>query len=171
MTRSNAREIAVHLIYGMDYTGQNAEEAIQSRMDGEYYPKLAEENEVYLDRPNRKQMDYINACVQGVAEYRDRLRATISAYAVGWKIHRISRFVTAVLELAIYEILFVDDVPDNVAVNEAVTLTKKYEDDEVGAFVNGILGAFLRGGKLLQTAAPAEGQGEAEPQPAEETEP
>lgn len=152
MTRSNAREIAAHLIYGMDYTGQDAEQTVQTRMDGEYYPKLAEENEVYLDRPNRKQMEYINACVHGVAEHRDALRATIAAHAVGWKIHRISRFVMAVLELAMYEILFVEDVPDNVAANEAVTLTKKYEDDEVGAFVNGILGAFLRGGKLLVNA-------------------
>ncbi len=151
MTRSNARELAVHLIYGMEYTGESAEQVVSTRLDAEYYPRLAEENDVYQQRPNRKQLDYVRACVRGVDEQRETIRATIGHYAVGWKLHRISRYTMAVLELAIYEILFVEDVPDHVAINEAVTLTKKYEDDEVGGFVNGILGAFVRGGKQLVT--------------------
>lgn len=149
MTRSNARELAVHLIYGMDYTGETTDKILDTRLEQDYYANLAEENDIYQERPNRKQLDYIKACVEGVAQHRDALRRAIGQYAVGWKVHRISRYAMAVLELAMYEMLFVDDVPDNVAVNEAVTLAKKYEDDEVGAFVNGILGAFLRGGRQL----------------------
>ena len=150
MTRSNAREIAAHLIYSMGYTGQSAEELLAARLEEDYYPELANENDVYSEKPSKKQKQYISACVKGVAERDSQLAAVIEHYSVGWKASRISRFVMAVLKLAVYEMLFVEDVPDSVAVNEAVTLTKKYEDDEVGSFVNGILGGFIRNGKSLE---------------------
>ena len=72
------------------------------------------------------------------------LRETISKYAIGWNISRISRLAKAVLELAIYEILYGEDVPVAVAISEAMTLIKKYETEETASFVNGILGAFVR---------------------------
>lgn len=150
MVRSDARELAVHVIYGMECTGESAEQVLATRLAQDYYANLAQENEIYRERPNRKQLEYIKTCVAGVADHRDALRDAISRYAVGWKIHRISKYTTAVLELAMYEMLFVEDVPDNVAASEAVNLVKKYEDAEVGSFVNGILGAFLRDGKPLQ---------------------
>lgn len=149
MTRSHARELAAHLIYDMDYTGQSAAEAIDTRLDAEYYAGLGEEHEIYLERPNRKQLAYIQRCIEGVDANRETLRATIGSLTVGWKVERLSRFVLAVLELAMYELLNEEDVPDGVTISEAVILTKKYEDDEVGAFVNGILGNFVRGGKAL----------------------
>lgn len=149
MTRSNARELAAHLIYEMDYTGRPAEETINARLNDEYYACLAEEHEVYADRPSKKQLTYVRACVEGVDACRETLRATIGSLTVGWKVERLSRFVVAVLELAMYEMLYLEDVPDGVAISEAVQLTKRYEDDEVGAFVNGILGNFARSGKNL----------------------
>ncbi len=149
MTRSNARELAAHLIYSMDYTGQTADEIIEARLERDYYASLASEQPVYEERPSKKQLDYVRQCVAGVDACRETLRAAIGRYAVGWKVGRISRFVLAVMELAMYEMLHVDDVPDSVAISEAVALTKKYEDDEVGAFVNGILGKFVREGKVL----------------------
>lgn len=147
MTRSNAREIAVHLIYSMGYTGQTAQELLQTRLEEEYYPELASENDVYTDLPSKKQKKYIADCVQGVAAHDEELTSLIERHSIGWKANRISRLVMAVLKLALYEIMYVEDVPESVAVNEAVTLTKKYEDDEVGAFVNGILGSFIRSTK------------------------
>lgn len=149
MTRSNAREIAVHLIYSMGYSEQSAEELLAARLEEDYYPELAAENDVYAEKPSKKQKQYICDCVKGVAARDEQLSKAVEYYSIGWKANRISRFVMAVLKLAVYEMLFVDDVPDGVAVNEAVTLTKKYEDDEVGGFVNGILGSFIRNGKSL----------------------
>ena len=58
---------------------------------------------------------------------------------------RISRLARSVMQLAIFEILFVEDVPTGVAVSEAVRLAKKYDGDDTGSFVNGILGSFARG--------------------------
>lgn len=147
MTRSTARELAVQLIYELDYTHQTPSQAIESRMEPEYYAELAEENEIYAERPSKKQMAYIRACVEGVAEHTQELDGIISQYAVGWNLNRISRFTKAALRLAVFEILYVADVPTGVAINECVELTRKYEDKEVVAFVNGILGSFARAHK------------------------
>ena len=150
MTRSHARELAAHLIYELDYTEEIPQQAIEARLEKGYYAELAEENEVYAERPSKKQMAYICGCVTGVAEKREELDELISRYAIGWNLHRISRFTKAALRLAIYEILYVDDVPTGVAINECVELTRKYEDEEVVSFVNGILGSFARGMKEKQ---------------------
>ncbi|MBQ3217151.1 MAG: transcription antitermination factor NusB [Oscillospiraceae bacterium] len=150
MTRSNARELAAHLIYELDYTEESPRQAIEARLEKGYYAALAEENQVYAERPSQKQMTYIRACVTGVAERGAELDEIISRYAIGWNLHRISRFTKAALRLAIYEILYVDDVPTGVAINECVELTRKYEDEEVVSFVNGILGSFARSLKESQ---------------------
>ena len=144
MTRGDARELAVHLIYGRAFTGEEPEQVVSTRLDKEYYEKLRDENEVYSDRPSRAQLRYIDTVVSGVANRADDLNAEIQKYAIGWDISRISRLTRAIMQLAIYEIQYVDDVPTGVAVSEAVRLAKKYDGDDTGAFVNGILGSFAR---------------------------
>ena len=144
MTRANARELAVHLIYGRNFTGEEPEQVVSIRLQKEYYAKLAAENEVYTDRPSRAQLNYIDTVVAGVANREEDLNATIQQFSIGWDIKRISRLARAIMQLAIYEIQYVEDVPTGVAVSEAVRLAKKYDGDETGAFVNGILGSFAR---------------------------
>ena len=165
MTRSNAREVAVHLIYEIDYTGEDPAQAIETRMDRSYYSGLSAENDVYAERPSKKQMDYIRTCVTGVCEHAEELDALIAQYAVRWNLHRISRLTKAAMRLAIYEMRYVDDVPNGVAINECVELTRKYEDAQVVSFVNGILGSVARGAKP-NTEPPADPQPE-EAQPEE----
>lgn len=144
MTRADARELAVHLIYGRNFTGDEPEQVVSIRLNREYYAQLSTENEIYADRPSRKQLQYIDAVVAGVANREDQLNETIQQYAIGWNITRISRLTRAILQLAIYEICFVEDVPTGVAVSEAVRMAKKYDGDDTGSFVNGILGSFVR---------------------------
>ena len=144
MTRANARELAVHLIYGRDFTGEEPQSVVNTRLDKEYYPALSQENDVYAERPSRAQLGYIDLVVSGVANRAEQLNMEISRYAIDWDISRISRLTRAIMQLAIFEILYVDDVPTGVAVSEAVRLAKKYDGDDTGAFVNGILGAFAR---------------------------
>lgn len=144
MTRANARELAVHLIYSREFTGEEPENVIESRLDKAYYEKLAGENEVYTERPSRKQLQYIDSVVVGTANREQELNDTISRFSIGWDVKRISRLTRAIMQLAIFEIVSVEDVPTNVAVSEAVRLAKKYDGDDAGAFVNGILGAFVR---------------------------
>ncbi len=144
MTRGNARELAVHLIYGREFTGEEPEQVVSLRLDKEYYDMLKDENEVYSDRPSRAQLRYIDTVVSGVANRVEELNAVIRKYSIGWDISRISRLNRCVLQLAIYEILYVEDVPTGVAISEAVRLAKKYDSDDTGSFVNGILGSFAR---------------------------
>ena len=144
MTRGNARELAIHLIYGRNFTGEEPQQVVSTRLDREYYPQLSAENDVYSDRPSRAQMAYIDTVVSGVANREEDLNATIQKFSIGWDVSRISRLARSVMQLAIFEILYVDDVPTGVAVSEAVRIVKKYDGDDTGAFVNGILGAFVR---------------------------
>ena len=144
MTRGNARELAIHLIYGREFTGEEPEQVVASRLDKEYYAKLSQENEVYTDRPSRAQMAYIDNVVSGVANRADELNDIIGKYSIGWDVSRISRLARTTMQLAIFEILYVEDVPTGAAISEAVRITKIYDGEETGAFVNGILGSFAR---------------------------
>ena len=147
MTRGNARELAVHLIYGREFTGEEPEKVVAVRLDREYYPALAQENDIYSERPSRAQLGYIDSVVAGVSNRIEELNGIISRYSIGWDISRISRLTRCILQLAVYEILYVEDVPEGVAAAEAVRLAKKYDGDDTGAFVNGILGAYIRSSK------------------------
>ena len=144
MTRGNARELAVHLIYGRVFTGEEPEQVVSVRLDKEYYEKLSEENDVYSDRPSRAQLRYIDSVVSGVANREEELNTQISKFSIGWDISRISRLARTVMQLAMFEILYVEDVPTGVAISEAVRIVKLYDGDDAGAFVNGILGTFAR---------------------------
>ena len=144
MTRANARELAVHLIYGRDFTGEEPEQVVSVRLAKEYYAKLSEENDVYAERPSRAQRAYIEAVTSGVANREEELNGYIQKFSIGWDISRISRLTRAIMRLAIYEILYVEDVPVGVAVSEAVRIAKKYDGNDTGSFVNGILGSFAR---------------------------
>ena len=144
MTRGNARELAVHLIYGREFTGEEPGQVVSARLDKEYYAKLSQENAVYEDRPSRAQVAYLDKVVIGVANRAEELNEIIGKYAIGWNVSRISRLTRCILQLAIFEILYVEDVPTGVAISEAVRLSKMYDGDDTGAFVNGILGGFSR---------------------------
>ena len=144
MTRGNARELALHLIYGRAFTGEEPEQVISTRLEKEYYAQLGQENDVYSERPSRAQLRYIDTVVTGVANREEELDAQIRKYSIGWDISRISKRARCILRLAIYEIQYVDDVPAGVAVSEAVRIAKKYNDNDTGSYVNGILGSYVR---------------------------
>ena len=144
MTRSNARELAVHLIYGRVFTGEEPQTVVSTRLQKDYYKLLSQENEVYIERPSRAQQVYLDTVVTGVANREEELDALIQKFSIGWDISRISKLTRSVMQLALYEIQYVDDIPTGVAISEAVRIAKKYDTDETGSFVNGILGAFAR---------------------------
>ena len=145
MTRTVARELSIQIGFSLDYNAENAEEVLEGFFNKEYYASLAVENEIFTEYPNRKQLNYIKKIVLGTTEHREELDTYIEKYAKGWKISRISRVAISILRTALFEVLFMDDVPDSVAINEAVELSKGYEDQETVSFINGILGSFMRG--------------------------
>lgn len=144
MTRANARELAVHLIYGREFTGEEPAQVVATRLAKEYYDLLSEENQVYSERPSRAQMSYIDTVVSGVANRSEELDAQIQKLSIGWDVSRISRLTRSIMQLAMFEIMYIDDVPVGVAISEAVRIAKMYDGDDTGSFVNGILGTFAR---------------------------
>ena len=89
--------------------------------------------------------EYAVSLARGVEQEQGQLDALLSEVSVGWPVHRMSAVDRSILRLALYEMLFVDDVPPEVAVNEAVELAKGFSGDEAPSFVGGVLrGAELR---------------------------
>ena len=145
MTRTAAREIAILLGFSAAANGESAEETLERFFETEHYASLAEENPLFAERPDEQQLDYIRTLVGLIAARRPELDAFIEKYARGWTVGRIDRTAGAILRCAMSEILWLPDVPNAAAINEAVELAKKYEDEDVVAFINGILGSFVRG--------------------------
>ena len=144
MTRADARELAVHLIYGREFTGEEPAQIIATRLNKDYYALLSGENQIYTEMPSGKQVAYLDPVVGGVANRLEELDGYIQKFSIGWDVRRISKLTRAIIQLAIFEILYLADVPTGVAISEAVRIAKMYDGDDTGAFVNGILGAFAR---------------------------
>jgi len=89
--------------------------------------------------------DYAVECAKGVREHQEEIDRYISDnLKSGWKISRISKVSLALLRLAVYEMLYRDDVPVSVSINEAVKLSKKYTVKDDSSFINGVLGAVAK---------------------------
>ena len=145
MTRSTAREIAMHLAYQLSFTDLPVEEFLEKQLDAERFEELSAEDALYADKPNAKQEEYIRRLVGGVAEHAAELDGDIEKYAKGWRFERISLVASAIMRVAMFEILYMPDIPHGVAISEAVNIAKGYESPEVVKFINGILGSFVRG--------------------------
>ena len=144
MTRNTAREIATHLAYELSFTELPVEELLEQRLSEVGFAALAAECEAYAEVPNPKQKTYICTLVKGVAEHAVELDTYIEKYAKGWRFERISLVASAIMRVAMYEIMYMPDIPHGVAINEALEIAKKYETPEVVRFMNGILGSFVR---------------------------
>ncbi len=128
LSRFKAREQGFILIFEKLFNDEPVEEIISN---------AEESRELVVD-------DYALELVNGVEREKETLDALIESHLKkGWTLRRISKTSHALLRLALYEIKFVDEVPDSVAVNEAVELAKKYTVDD-SKFINGVLGAIMR---------------------------
>ena len=97
-----------------------------------------------LEEPiEEKQKEYMNKVLGEVIGHLKDLDELIEGYSKGWKINRISKVDLAILRLAFGEIIYIDEVPYPVAINEAIELSKKFNSEESAAFVNGILGKYV----------------------------
>jgi transcription antitermination protein NusB len=131
--RSKARKRALDLIFAAEARG---------RTPGGF---LADQVEAGESPTN----EYTVTLVQGVADRQARIDELISQYAEGWTLDRMPAVDRNVLRMATYEVLYVDDVPDAVAVSEALNLVRDLSTDESPAFVNGVLGNIVRDRETL----------------------
>ncbi|NLU37244.1 MAG: transcription antitermination factor NusB [Clostridiales bacterium] len=131
MARKSAREAAMSLLYQRIFTERYDIEEFKSMVDS----KLELDN---------KDKEYIEDILTGSKQHMDEIDDIIREYSKGWKFERISKVDLSILRLALYEILYRDDIPVSVSINEAVELAKKFGGDRTSSFVNGILGNFVR---------------------------
>lgn len=144
MTRKTAREISVHMAYELGYSDCTAREFLERKLTEEYFASMGEAEELYAEFPDEAQRDYIRRVIEGVGDHGYELDQDIERFSQGWRFARIPRVATAIMRVAMYEILYMPEVPDKVAINEAVEIAKKYEEDKIVSFINGILGSFVR---------------------------
>ena len=100
MTRTNAREIAVQMVFSLSFGGVTAQEVLDSQLTAERFQELAEESPLYAQFPNEKQERYIRELVQGVYAHGPELDGYISQYAVGWSFARIPRMASSIMRTA-----------------------------------------------------------------------
>ena len=144
MTRHTAREIAVHLAYELSFTDKSVSHLLDERLSPEVFASLAEEDPLYEQSPGSAQADYIRKLISGVSAHAAELDSYIEKYAQGWRFERISLVASAIMRVSMYEILYMPEIPNATAINEAVEIAKHYESPQTVRFINGILGSFVR---------------------------
>lgn len=144
MTRTVAREIAVHMVFELGFGDRNAQQLLEEELTPEKFALIGAEEALYAKFPDETQEKYIRMLVKGAFEHGPELDDYISRYAVGWSFARIPRVAAAIMRVAMYEMLYMPEIPNAAAINEAVEIAKSYETPEVVSFINGILGTFAR---------------------------
>ena len=123
--RRRAREIALQVLYQREFDHGEIEEAITLFWNNFEVLKGA--------------MDFSERLVKGVEQHRKELDRIIEQYSSNWRVDRMTHVDRTILRIATYEILYCDDIPPRVAINEAIDIGKKYGSEDSGAFINGIL--------------------------------
>lgn len=145
--RRKAREAALQVLYSLDANGGDADEAL--RRFWEIFDSTGEpEDVVFADRIK----SFTSQLVHGAWRNRQTIDDMISGSSEHWSLGRMSRVDRSILRMAIYELLYCDDIPPKVSLNEAIDLGKIFGSENSGAFINGILDALyaemVRQGKI-----------------------
>ena len=125
--RSKARKRAVDVLYEADVRGGDRLAVLRDR----------------IETANPPVPEHTIRLVEGVAEHAARIDALIEAHASNWSLDRLPDVDRAILRMAVFELLWADDVPDAVVIDEAVELAKTLSTDDSPGYVNGVLGAIL----------------------------
>ena len=132
MSRKKSREKAMELLFGMELSKETPNEILETFVEN-YEVNIKE-----LD------LEYIKELLEGIYENKDEIDSKIEGSLQSWKLDRISKINLTILRLGIFEMKYSDEVPDRVALNEALELTKVYSDEKSVSFINGVLDKVLK---------------------------
>ena len=127
MNRKLSREKTMELLFGMTLSKDTVEEAIENFVDN------------YEGNIKEIDLTYVKQTLIGVENNKEAIDEVIAANLHNWKIDRISKINLTILRLAAYELLYNEEVPKGVAINEALEITRRYSDEKSVSFVNGVL--------------------------------
>ena len=142
--RRFAREIAMSILFEFTFEAYSLNELFELRLTESYFSSVAEENKIYARFLPNKEIEYVKKIADGVLAHKFELDTAISKNLSGWSITRLSRVSVQILRIAIFEMLFCEDIPISVSMNEAVELAKKYDVEEAGNYINGILSSVKK---------------------------
>lgn len=155
MARSIARQAAMQLLYERLSGGDADQESLAL-----VYEQLSKLNEEEGElHPSKSEMAYINEVLKGVEQHETELDESIEKHSTGaWTLDRVPHVDLSILRLAAYELFHRDDVPDNVAISEAMTMAGRYSEPKSSRYINGVLGAMERGKREPQQEEKTEEQ-------------
>lgn len=130
MKRRLPREFAFKILFMIDVGKGDAEDAMRYLFDDAGF--------------SSKEKHFCTTLVEGVLAKKEVLDQTLSRYLVNWQLNRLAAAVRNILRLSLFELLYFDNTPPAVSINEAIELTKAYQDEEAARFVNGILDAIYK---------------------------
>jgi len=139
MKRRLAREMVISSLYSMEINEVQAYEALKSVIE-----EVMADNEVSEKISDENTNEFARKLLLGVVEHRAAIDDLLKQFLTGWQVDRLSRVDRQILRLACYEMVFAEDAPPKVAVNEAIELAKHFGTDESGKFVNGVLAKLLQ---------------------------
>lgn len=132
MNRRKSREIAMKLLFEMSINKESYEDVLEN---------FKENTDLDLKDID---FDYILRVLKGVQENIETIDSNIEKYLINWKLYRLSKIDLAILRIATYEILYENDIPGKVSVNEGIELAKKYSEEKAFQFINGVLDRMIK---------------------------
>jgi len=133
MSRKTAREVTMKLAFAKMFDGE-CEETYQEVLD----------KSGINEAPTEEDICYSQEVLKGISEHEAEIDALIDEIAIGWRIERMPKVDLSVLRVAIYEMVYRDDIPNGVAINEAVELAKQFGGERSSAYINGMLGTLVK---------------------------
>lgn len=134
MNRRKSREVAMKFLYEMKINKETVDGIISN------FEESNENSELLKDID----MNYVRSTIMGVETNISEIDDTIKKYLVNWKLERLSKIDLAILRICTYEMIFEEDTPDVVIINEGIELAKRYSSDKSAAFINGVLANIIK---------------------------
>ncbi len=138
LTRRKLREALIKILYASKHNDRGFEENLQDLVD---LSRDIDENVPLIDDKDEK---YLKKVLLDIEKNKSKIDSILQEVALKWSLDRILDLDRAIMELGIYELLYRDDIPNEVAINEAIEISKKYSGEESYSFVNGILDAISK---------------------------
>ena len=130
MKRRFARECALKVLFMIEMGANNTEQALQYILDNSCDAEQAMQ---------AREQEFCTALVRGVVSKRDELNSMLTPFLINWQLDRLAPVVRVIMYIALFEILYMEDIPPAVTINEAVELSRQYQDEESARFVNAVL--------------------------------
>ena len=132
MNRRKSREIAMKLLFETSINKENYKDKLDN---------FKEHTDIDLSDVD---MEYVARVLKGVEENMELIDNKIEQHLINWKLYRVSKIDLAILRISTYEILYENDIPNKVSVNEGIELAKKYSEERSFQFINGVLGNMIK---------------------------